>query len=291
MARTVRELLEAGQRQLQSVPIENARLAAEIILRSILNLRRIDLYLEPQREVDSAAQNDFFDQITRKVNREPLQYIVGETEWFGLRIKCDRRALVPRPETEVVVEHALALIANVANPRVADIGTGTGCIAIAVAESRKDARVVATDLAVEALSLARENLAMHDLAGRIELCQGESLAPLDPQAKYDLIISNPPYIRESEYLHLMPEVREFEPREALVAGDDGLAVISSLIAGAHLHLKSGGFLVLEFGIDHAEPVKRLALESGRFDAQEIIIDYNGRERGIALRRMSSPKAG
>lgn len=283
MTRTIKELLAEGQEQLQLAHVENARLAAEIILRTLLSLRRIDLFLEPEREVATADELEFLQKIKRKIAREPLQYVVGETEWFGLRIKCDPRALIPRPETEVVVERALALIADVPNPIVVDVGTGTGCIAIAVAAMRQDGRLIATDISAEALSLARENVAMHNLNDRIELRQGESLLPLDGEKKCDLIISNPPYIRSSEYPGLMPEVKDYEPREALLAGEDGLGVIRSIIEQVPAYLKPQGLIVLEFCIDHLEPLRDLIAIDNLFDIVEVIIDYNGRERGIALR--------
>jgi len=284
MTKTIRELLDWGQEELRAAGIENPRFAAEVMLRALLNLRRIDLFLDINRAVDGDVAAKFRDMIGRKLYHEPLQYIVGSTEWFGLTIKCDRRALVPRPETEIVVEKALATVRDRQAPRIADIGTGTGCIALAIAATREDATVIATDLSPTALQLAQENVTAHQFGGRILLRPGESLEPLGNE-EFDLIVSNPPYIRESEYPGLMPEVRDFEPRSALLAGVDGLETLRCLIELAPKNLKSGAALVLEFGIDHAAPVTEIARKSKAYGEPEIIIDYNDHPRGMILTKL------
>jgi release factor glutamine methyltransferase len=192
--------------------------------------------------------------------------------------------LIPRPETEVVVERALALIADCEEPLVADVGTGTGCIAIAVALSRPDAKVAATDISPDALSLACENAAYHGVEARVALRMGNLLEPLGKDNVFDLIISNPPYVLESEYSSLMPEVRDYEPRMALVSGKDGFVVIRPLITDAHLHLKSGGLLVFEIGWQQAADARRLVTDCGKYNLLDTIIDYNGKARGIVARK-------
>lgn len=284
MSLTLKELLDEGCRKLRDAGIANPRLAAEVMLRSLLDLRRVDLYLKGTMPVTPDAERDFFLLIDRKLRREPLQYIIGETEWFGLKIKCCPSALVPRPETEIVVERALELIVDIEEPLVADIGTGTGCIAIAIALSRVDAHVVATDISLDALSLARENVAFHGVEAPVVLRLGRLLEPLGPDAVFDLIISNPPYVLTSEYSSLMPEVREHEPKVALVAGEDGLAVIRPLISDAHLHLKAGGLLVFEIGEQQDAAIRMLVVDCGMYDLVETIIDYNDKPRGIVVRR-------
>lgn len=284
MSPTLKEILDEGCQQLKDAGIANPRLAAEVMLRFLLDLRRVDIYLKGTMPVTPDAERDFFLLIDRKLRREPLQYIIGETEWFGLKIKCCPSALVPRPETEIVVERALELIKDMEEPLVADIGTGTGCIAIAIALSRADAHVVATDISLDTLSLARVNVALHEVETRVALRLGRLFEPLGPDAIFDLIISNPPYVLESEYFSLMPEVREHEPRMALVAGEDGLAVIRPLISDAHLHLKSGGLLVFEIGEQQAADARRLVADCGMYDLLDTIIDYNDKSRGIVARK-------
>ena len=284
MSPTLKEILDEGCRQLKDAGIANPHLAAEVMLRFLLGLRRVDIYLKGTMPVPPDTEREYFLMIDRKLRHEPLQYIIGETEWFGLKIKCCPSALVPRPETEIVVERALELIADREEPLVADIGTGTGCLAIAIALSRTDARVVATDISSDALSLARENVTCHGVEARVTLRQGDLFEPLGPDAVFDLIISNPPYVLESEYFSLMAEVREHEPRMALVAGEDGLAVIRPLISGAHLHLKSGGLLAFEIGEQQAADARRLVADCGMYDLLDTIIDYNDKSRGIVARK-------
>lgn len=282
---SVKELLAEGTRRLSRVVKDNPRLAAEYLLRSILNLSHVDLYLEPNRPVSAAAEAGFRNSVNRKLEHEPLQYIIGETEWFGLAFKCDRRALVPRPETEILTEKALELIADIGTPRILDIGTGTGAIAVAIAANRTDAEVVATDSSAEALALAAENVAAHQVQDRIDLRLGDLFAPLASVELFDLIISNPPYIRTGEYEGLMPEVRDYEPAGALLAGADGLDVLRPLVPGASAFLKPGAWLVLEFGIDHATPLTEIAAETRCYGEPLVVIDYNKQERGIMLQRV------
>ncbi len=285
MSRTLSELLDEGAERLHSAGIENSRLAAELFLRAILNLRRIDIHIEPDRTVEDDDCAALAEMIERKLRHEPLQYIIGETEWFGLTIRCDARALIPRPETEIVVERALELIKSTPNPRVADVGTGTGCIAIAIAQSRRDAVVFATDLSSGALQLAEENIRLHNLSERIELRQGDLLSPLMIEPAFDLIIANLPYVRESEWPELMSEVRDHEPHGALVAGEDGLEAIRQLIVEAPDLLKTSGYLVVEYGIDHDEAIRRIVDEGKGLKVRETIIDYNQRPRGMAIEKV------
>jgi release factor glutamine methyltransferase len=282
MSQTLKELLDDGCRQLNDAGIVNPHFAVEVMLRFLLGLRRVDLYLNETMPVPPDVEQEFQIMIDRKLKREPLQYIIGETEWFGLRIKCCPFALVPRPETEIIIERALELIANVEQPLVADICTGSGCIAIAIALSRTDARIVATDISPDALALANENITSHGVESRVALRLGNLLEPLRSDEAFDLIISNPPYVSESEYSSLMPEVRDYEPQIALIAGEDGLDVIRPLVSNAHLHLITGGLLVFEIGEQQAAAIQVIVENCGKYDFVETIIDYNDKPRGIIV---------
>ncbi len=284
MPTTVSELLDRGSESLRQVAIENPRHDAEILLGAVLQLRRLDLFLDLERQVPDSAAKRFEEMVARRLYREPLQYIVGSTEWFGLSFKCDRRALIPRPETEIILEKALAAIERIRAPRIADIGTGTGCIAVGVATNRGDAAIVATDLSPTALQLAQENITAHGLAHRVLLRPGELLDPLGTET-FDLIISNPPYVRVAELAHLMPEVRDFEPRNALAAGDDGLECLRPLMERAPQNLAPGGVLALEFGCEHAAAVFSIAQNTGAYVQPELIVDYSGLDRGVILRKL------
>ena len=283
MPRTLTELVDAGAARLDAAGIESPRLAVELFLRAILNMRAIDIVLNPSRLISDEEEKLLADMIERRLRHEPVQYIIGETEWFGLTFRCDARALIPRPETEIIVERSLELLKSVGHPRIIDVGTGTGCIAIALALHRPDARVTAIDLSSSALQLAEENVALHQLQGRIQLRQGDLLSPVPANKPVDLIIANLPYVRESEFPELMPEVRDYEPRGALVAGDDGLESIRTLIAEAPEFLAPGGHLVLEFGVDHNAAIRDLVAKTEGLEVVATIIDYNQRERGIIIK--------
>ena len=284
MPRTLTELVDAEAARLDAAGIESPRLAVELFLRAILNMRAIDIVLNPSRLISDEEEKLLADMIERRLQHEPVQYIIGETEWFGLIFKCDARALIPRPETEIVVERSLELLKGVGHPRIIDVGTGTGCIAIALAFHRPDARVTAIDSSSGALQLAEDNVAMHQLQERIELRQGDLLSPVPANKPVDLVIANLPYVRESEFPELMPEVRDYEPRGALVAGGDGLESIRTLIAEAPELLAPGGHLVLEFGVDHDAAIRDLVAKTDGLEVVATIIDYNQRERGIIIRK-------
>ncbi|MGB5108118.1 MAG: peptide chain release factor N(5)-glutamine methyltransferase [Candidatus Zixiibacteriota bacterium] len=285
MPRTITELLNEAAGRLEAAGIESPRLAVELFLRTILDTSPVELAMNPTREVSSADEKLLSDMIGRRLQHEPVQYILGETEWFALAIKCDARALIPRPETEIIVEKALELLKTVGNPRVVDVGTGTGCIAIAIANHRPDARVFATDLSSGALQLAEENVGYHLLEQRIDLRQGDLLSPVYLEQPFELIIANLPYVRESEYPDLMAEVRDYEPRNALVAGGDGLEAIRTLIAEAPELLAPAGYLIMEYGVDHDKPIRDLAAKTEGLKFIKTIIDYNQRERGIILQKI------
>lgn len=284
MPRTLTELVDSEAARLDAAGIESPRLAVELFLRAILNMRAVDIVLNPSRLISDEEEKTLADMIERRLRHEPVQYIIGETEWFGLIFKCDARALIPRPETEIVVERSLELLKGVGHPRIIDVGTGTGCIAIALAFHRPDARVTAIDSSSGALQLAEDNVAMHQLQERIELRQGDLLSPVPANKPVDLVIANLPYVRESEFPELMPEVRDYEPRGALVAGGDGLESIRTLIAEAPELLAPGGHLVLEFGVDHDAAIRDLVANTDGLEVVATIIDYNQRERGIIIRK-------
>ena len=209
------EVLKGATEYLASRGVENPRLDAELLLSRALGLQRIELYTQHDRPLTEAERDAARELVRRRGAREPLAYVLGDWGFRRLTMKTDARALVPRPETEIVVERCLAVLEGVAAPRIVDVGTGSGAIALALAQERPDARVSATDTSDEALALARENADANDL--RVELVVGDLLAGLE--GPFDLIVSNPPYVDADELAGLEPEVREWEPRAALV--DEG----------------------------------------------------------------------
>jgi release factor glutamine methyltransferase len=274
---TVRELLGRSREYLEQKGVPSPKLDAEYLLAHVLGLRRLELYLDHDRELDPEQVDSLRELVRRRGRREPLAYVLGSWSFYGLELHCDPRALVPRPETEILVERCLALLEGVEAPNVVDVGTGTGAIALALAARRPDARVTAIDVSADALALAAENAALNDLAERVELLQGDLLAPVEGRC-FDLVASNPPYVAEGEAVD--PEVSGFEPQLAVFAGDAGRAILERLAAGAPAALRPGGRLVVEVGEGQA-PWLAGHLAGLGYEAVEVTRDLRGIERVVA----------
>jgi release factor glutamine methyltransferase len=257
-------IVERAAATLADHGVPNARVDAEWIVSHVAGVPRSQLALE--RDVDDAG---VWPLVQRRTLREPLAYVLGEWGFRGLTLRCDTRALVPRPETESVVERCLELLHDVEAPRVLDVGTGTGAIALALAYEA-GARVVATDVAADALALARENAARLGIALELVVADARDGLPAGP---FDLVVANPPYVAADEWETLEPEVREWEPREALV--DEGQT--EAIVGGARDVLRAGGALVLEVHEDGAEGVAAALRETGYRDVR-LTPDLAGRDR-------------
>jgi len=234
------------------------RLDAELLVGHALGLPRIELYTNFDRPLDEPELAACRALLERRGRREPVAYILGRWGFHGLDLAVDGRVLVPRPETEVLVERCLALLEGVQAPRFADVGTGSGAIALAVKSARPDASVTATDVSADALAVARENATALGL--EIELAETDLLAGVE--GRFAVIASNPPYIGEAEMAALEPEVAEYEPRLATVAGPAGTEVLERLAAAAAAALEAGGSLVVECGAGQAEAVRGLMAAAG-----------------------------
>lgn len=266
---TLAEVLRGATDYLASRGVENPRLDAERLLARALGLSRIELYTQHDRPLTDDERTAARELVQRRGQREPLAYVLGDWDFRRLTLKTDARALVPRPETEIVVERCLALLAGVDKPRVVDVGTGSGAIALALAQELPGAEVHATDSSPEALALARENAEANGLA--VELHETDLLAGLD--GRFDLVVSNPPYVDVAELDALEPEVRDWEPRGALV--DEGQT--ERLARDAQQVL--AGWLVLEVHEAQARSVA-VALEELGYSKVEIVDDLAGRERVV-----------
>ncbi len=257
----VEELLRAGAIRLRAADVDAPRVCAEMLMAHVFGGDRVALI---RRSKDRLIRDDaarYEELLARRVAREPVQHIVRYTEFWSLNILCDASALIPRPETEVVVETGLSLLKDRAAPMIADIGTGTGCIAIALATELPGARFCASDISYEALDLAARNLADHGLEHRVQLLEGDLAEPFLKRGlagKFDAIVCNPPYVAESEKASLQPEVRDFDPEIALYGGRDGLRVIARLLAEAGPLLKPAGHLIMEIGQGQAPAIRELA---------------------------------
>ncbi len=285
---TILSILEWTTGYFRKHAIDSPRLDAEILLAHSLGLRRIDLYLRYDQPLGADERTAFRRLVKRRAAREPVAYIVGRKEFWGLDLAVNPHVLTPRPETERVVEVALAFLEETAGrkaPKVLDLGTGSGCIALALAHSHPRVHVVATDVSRPALALARDNIARHGLTDRIQLAAGHGVEMFAPhRVRFDLIASNPPYIPSADIESLEPEVRDYEPRGALDGGDDGLAVYRRIIPPAAACLRSGGQLVLEIGWDQCAPVTHLVQQTGLYRDIQCVADYSGHERVIGLVR-------
>lgn len=273
------DLLKKSTEFLAKKGIGNARLQSELIFAGTLGCRRLDLYLQFERPLTQAQTDVLRERIVRRARREPVQYIVGETDFRALTLKCDSRALIPRPETEELVGYALEKLAAGTPARVLDLGTGTGAIALAVAAERPGTHVVAADISTDALALARENFTLNfekkGVPADVEFLRSNWFENIT--GTFDAIISNPPYLTDAEWESAEPEVREREPRNALVAENDGLADLEKILRGARERLAPGGFVALETGIAHHACLEEIARNCG-FAETKSIADLSDRPR-------------
>jgi release factor glutamine methyltransferase len=271
---TVGETLRASAAFLARKGVPSPRVDAEHLLAHALGLARLDLYLQHDRPLTAAELAAARELVRRRGTREPLAYVLGEWGFRRLSLAVDRRVLIPRPETEVVVERCLALIARLDRPEVLDVGTGSGAIALAIAAEHPGAQVTAVDVSSGALAVAAENAERTGLAGRVALVQHDLAAGL-PAGTFDLVVSNPPYVEPDELGSLEPEVRDWEPREALVGHG-----LTELIASASRDvLRAGGWLVLEVADGKAAAASDLLASLG-FRTVRASLDLAGRERVV-----------
>jgi release factor glutamine methyltransferase len=250
----VREALAAASDALAAAGVEDARLDAELLLAEATGWDRARLAAEPEAGVDAAAARRFGEMVRRRIRREPVAYILGRKGFRGLELAVDGRALIPRPETELLVEIALELEPSTA----LDVGTGSGAVALAVADELPDCVVIGTDTSPAALDLARENAERLEIDGRV--CFERGTVP--EGRRFELVLANLPYVREDEWEGLAPEITDYEPREALVGGADGVEAIASTVPATVAALEPGASLALEVGAGQAGPVAELLLDLG-----------------------------
>jgi release factor glutamine methyltransferase len=284
---TISEIIAEAAARLGAHGVENARLDAEVLLCHVLGKDRAWLIAHYPDRFDAAHERAFTQVIQRRAGREPLQYITGEQEFWGIPFRVTRDVLIPRPETELVVETVLKHITRTAAPVIIDLCTGSGCIAVSIARELALARIFATDRSAAALTVARENALRNGVPGRIRFLEGDLFAPLselDLRGSIDIITANPPYVSDRERPTLQPEVRDFEPEMALFAGPAGTEVSERIIKEAAQYLRPGGLLIMEMGMGQATVLGNVAERSGAFDTIEILKDLAGIERVIAAKR-------
>jgi release factor glutamine methyltransferase len=324
---TVLEAIQKSAEFLAKKGVESPRLQTELLLAHLLKLPRMKLYLNFERVLAPAEVDGLREFIKRRGQREPLQHIIGSTSFCGFEIAVNRHALVPRPETEILAELGWQFLNQNLNGRAdlpvgqdaqqrvptklksaLDFGTGTGCIAIALAVKCPSAKIVATDISLDALALAKQNAGRHNAAERIEFLQSDGFAAFQSEGRvtrvpnseietkirdscnsplrkmeFDLIISNPPYIPSAEIATLQPEVRDFDPRAALDGGADGLDFYRKLAMESKPFLKPGGKIMLEFGDGHADAIRKI-FEAEKWIVEAVKEDYSQRARILIARR-------
>ncbi len=284
---TVLEVIQKSTNFLTRKGVESPRLQAELLLAHVLSLPRMQLYLNYQRVLSGAESDAARELVKRRGQREPLQHILGSASFCGLEMVVNRHVLVPRPETELLAELGWQFLggckAHDSKPAAAlDFGTGSGCIAIALAVRCPEARIVALEASPEALAVARQNAASHGVAKRIEFMQGDGFVTVAEAGPFNLIVSNPPYIPSAEIASLQPEVRDYDPRSALDGGPDGLDCLRLLAGGAARHLVAGGRMMLEFGDGQAQAARNL-FETQNWVVEAVRDDYTQRPRFLIAR--------
>jgi release factor glutamine methyltransferase len=278
---TIRDALADASTRLRDAGVATPQLDAELLLAHACGTTRTRLLTSMHDELPARAGGVFSDFAARRLRREPLAYIVGHQEFWSLDLTVTPAVLIPRPETERLVEIALAFAAAAPCVRIADVGTGSGCIAIALATELSNVEICATDASVPALAIARANATRLGVTDRVRFASGDLLTPIVDAAPFDLICSNPPYVATTDADSLQPEL-SYEPASALFAGNDGLAVIRCLLSQARPLLTRHGALLIEIGFGQAEAVRALA-EAAGFTRVEIVDDYAGIPRVLVAR--------
>ena len=285
---TILELLKWTTAYFKSHSVEDSRASAEILLAHVLNLKRIDLYIRYDQPLGKGELTAFKALIRRRIAGEPVAYILGSREFWSLELKVSGKVLIPRPDTECLVEAALGVLSDNAlnaQKKVLELGTGSGAIVLSLASERPADSYFASDLSPEAVTLARYNARLHGLDDRICFFAGAWFDPLDcNDLQFDLIVSNPPYIPTGDIESLQPEIRKYEPYTALDGGPDGLDCLNLIIHRAPQYLAVHGVLLLEMGHDQKDAVAAIAMAAGCYDPVEFMKDYGGHDRVVKLRK-------
>ncbi len=280
---TIGRLLDWTTKYLGEKGSESPRLDTEVLLAHALGCKRIDLYARHTEEAPERERGKFRELVRQRVEGCPVAYLVGRKEFFSLEFEVTRAVLIPRPDTECVVDECLRLAKPMPAPTILDIGTGSGCLAVAVARQHKTAQVTAVDISPAALGVASANAARNRVAERVRFLQGDLFAPLPAGERFDFILSNPPYIPHDDISKLAPGVRDYEPHVALDGGADGFAVFDRLIAEATAHLKPNGYLLIEIGSPQEEPARERIGRYAGYELAKTIHDGSGHPRVLLAR--------
>jgi len=311
---TIASHLQNALDRLRKARIDTAQLDAEVLLAHALGIGRADLYCHRDRELTGDEKNRLDSFISRRTKKEPFAYIVGFKEFWSLKIKVTPDVLIPRPETEGIIEQSLIAFKKTPHPHplpsgerakgegliFLDLCTGSGCVAAVLASEFPKAQIIATDICPAAIEVAKSNIAFAvdrvdlycgDLFDAVPLLCKPALSEVEGEgvgevSLFDLITANPPYIADGDYPALDEDIRNYEPRHALLAGTDGLAISKQIIKDAPTYLKPGGTLIMEMGIGQSCPLREFAKDTGQYEAIKLVKDYSGIERILVAKRLS-----
>ncbi|MGZ0169232.1 MAG: peptide chain release factor N(5)-glutamine methyltransferase [Planctomycetales bacterium] len=281
---TVKKVLDWTIGHLKQHGSESPRLDAEILLAHARGCQRIQLYTQYDTPLEPDERATMRDLVRRRATLEPVAYLVGFREFFGLDFEVEPGVLIPRPDTESLVVTALEVLNELSSPSVLDICTGTGCVPIAIASNCEAAVLTAIELDDHVHQIAQRNIQKHELTNRISLLQGDLFSPLSSDASFDVITANPPYVTDEEMNTLQPDVRLHEPQLALRGGSDGLDIVRRLIAESPLRLTDGGTLLLEIGDQQSEAVTQLFADANKYEPAQIVKDLGGHSRVVWARK-------
>ena len=281
--------IDWGENLLTKAGIENPRSEAELLLAEVLCIKRQELWLQNNYAWGNNELMRWKDFIRRRSTREPFAHIVGRKEFWSLDFKVNSHVLIPRPETEHLIDCLLGIVSNypnIENVKILDIGTGSGNIAVVAAKEISHSKVIAIDIQTEALTVAEENVCRYELSERVQLVQSDLFENINEgdNGDFDFILSNPPYIKSHEIEGLMPEVRDHEPKSALDGGNSGLEFYERIISGSGPWLRPGGYLILEIGVEQTEAISMIIEKQGGFEVPNVNQDYSGRNRIISAQR-------
>lgn len=283
---TVQSVLDWTIGYLKERGCETARLDAEILLAHSRGCQRIKLYTEYAATLTPEERATMRELVLRRATLEPVAYLVGHREFFGLEFEVQPGVFIPRPDTETLVVTALEVASEIESPRILDLCSGSGCIPIAIAANCRASQLTAVEVDHAVAEVTRRNVARHELESRIEVLQGDLFGPLETTAQFEIVVSNPPYVTDGEMETLQPDIRNHEPHLALKAGPDGLDVVRRIVVEVDRHLVAGGALLLEIASEQADAVVALFAETGKFEAAQIAQDLGGQSRVVWGRKKS-----